>query len=256
MAVQTLQAKINRSGVVVQNSSGVLSANQLSYESEIWPYTVPQIRVLEIPNKFIGLKLMTRDSFSFTASGTTQAITLNFPVAQDPELNTSSGTIGIGTNIVVFFLTGTTGPSTNFTFTGPKTVTLNGLTSTTAYTGYIYYMFADAKSQAKITITSSDGTATGTLINRAIGNLNTTIQNDVRSGIKPGGLGYILPERFQLQLKVITPAPIFLYAPGSETTFSSPNAVNSFIELNCQLSALSSWPPGTGAYAKQQLTGI
>lgn len=252
MAVQTL--KIRRSGINLQNADGVLSANQLGYESEVWTYRVPQGRVLELPNRFMGLKLMTRDSFSFTATGSSQAITLNFPIAQDPGLNGSGGALGIGTNVVVVYTAGKSGVDTNFTVTQPKTVTLDGLTSTTVYTGHIYYLFGDG--QAKITITSSDGTSVGTFVNRSIANLNSTDQNDVRSGMKPGALGFVIPERFVVQLKVITQAPVFLYATGADTSESSQYAVNSFIDLVGQISSLSDWPPGTGEYAKKQLTGI
>ena len=248
-------AKINRSKNSLQTSDFTLSANQSNYESEVATYVVPQNRVVEIPDDFMGLKLMTRDSFSFTASNTSQAITTAYNIVQDPNLNNASGGIGIGTNVVVY-IEGS-GVSTSFSVTLPNTVTLTGLTSGSSYSGFIYYLFGNG--QAKLTVTSSDGTATTTVLTRNIANLNQLNQNDTNVGLKPGMVNLVIPDRFKIQLKVTTSAPVFLYASGSDTAYSSQYAVNSFIDIPILVSSIFEWPGGRqGAlqYAKQQYMSV
>ncbi len=244
------QDTIRRNKIVLGNSSFTLSANQSNYESEVATYVVPQNRVVEIPNEFIGLKLMTKQTFTFTtASGvTTQALTTTYPIATDSNITM------VGQNVVVVLTTPATGVITTFTVTVPNTVTLSGLTGSTSYVANVYYMFNSG--QAKITVTSSDETAVTTILSRNIGNLNATDQNDVRSGLKPGQLGLIIPERNKIQLKVITAAPIFLYAPGADTAYSSAYAQQSFLELPANISSIFDWPTGIKGLAKQQQTGI
>jgi hypothetical protein len=244
------QKTIRRNKIILGNSSFTMSANQSNYESEVATYSVPQNRVVEIPNEFIGLKLMTKQTFSFTtASGvTTQTLTTTYPIATDANIPM------VGQNVIVVITTPATGEVTTFTVTTPNTVTLSGLTASTSYVVDVYYMFNSG--QAKITVTSSDETAVTTLLSRNIGNLNATDQNDVRSGLKPGQLGLIIPERSKIQLKVITAAPIFLYAPGAETAYSSVYARQSFLELPANISSIFDWPSGIKGFAKQQQTGI
>ena len=45
----------------LETSDFVITPNQINYESEIATYVVPAQRVIEIADKFMGLKLMTGD---------------------------------------------------------------------------------------------------------------------------------------------------------------------------------------------------
>lgn len=226
-----------------------LSANQSSYESPSATYVVPAKRMIEIPNAFLGLKLMTKQAFSFTTTSgaTTKAITTTYPIAVDPNITL------IGDNVVVSMTSPSTGVTTAFTVTTPNTVTLSGLTGNTAYTGNLYYLFGSGS--VRLTVTSSDGSATTTVLNRSIANVNVLNQNDVRVGLKPGMVGLLIPERWKIELQVNTAAPVCLYGT-SETAYSSPNALQSFIELPVNISNLLAWPSGIKAYAKTQLMGV
>lgn len=248
------QAKITRSSHVLQTTDFTLSANQSSYESPIATFTVPQGQVYEIPNQFIGLKLMTKESFSFTTGSgqTTHTLTTTYPIVQDPSLNVN-GSFGIGTNAVVDITTPATGVVTTFTVTLPNSINLTGLTQNTSYVVVVYYYFSGGS--ATLTVTSSDGTATTTVLTRSIGNLNVIDDNDVRVGLKPAMTGLVIPEQYQIQLQVNSPAPVVLYGT-SETAYTSPNAMESFISLPVQTSSLYEWPSGTKAYAKQQYMGV
>jgi len=240
---------ITRKSQTLQTSNFVLSANQLSYLSPVATYTVPQSQVLEIPNSFIGLKLMTKESHSFsTGSGvTTYSITTNFPIAVDPSITL------VGQNVVVVITTPATGAVTTFTVTTPNTVALTGLTQNTSYVVTVYYY--PIGGSATLTVTSSDGTATTPILTKSLMTLAYTNDDDVRQGLKPAMVGLVIPERYQIQLQINSPAPIVLYGT-TETAYSSPYASQSFISLPVQISSIFDWPDGIKGYAKGQLMGV
>lgn len=226
-----------------------MTANQISYESPIATYTVPQSQVLEIPNSFIGLKLMTKETQTFTtgSGATTHTLTTNFPIAVDPNITL------VGQNVVVNITTPTTGVVTTFTVTVPNTIALTGLTGNTAYTVILYYY--PIGGTATLKVKSSDGTASTTILTRSLQSLAYTNDDDVRQGLKPGVTGQVIPEQYQIQLLVNSAAPIVLYGTA-ENAYSSPNALQSFIALPVLISSIFQWPDGIKAYAKSQLMGI
>jgi len=241
--------KITRHLSRITNKDFVLSANQLNYESEIATYVVPANRMFEIPNDFIGLKLMTKDHFEFStgSSETTHVCTLTYPIAPDPLIPAVRG------YVVVHETSPAAAEWTNFTVTLPKTVTLAGLTSSKDYVFDIYYLFGVGS--LNISVLSSDGTAKTKILERAIRAVNMLNQEDIRTGLKPGMIGLCIPERYKIQVRVITPAPVILY-DSQETSYSSPWARESFIELPINESSLAEWPKGIENYAKQQLMGL
>jgi len=240
---------ITRKNQTLQTNDFVLSGNQLSYPSPVATYTVPQSQVLEIPNSFIGLKLMTKETHSFsTGSGvTTQTITTNFPIAVDPSITL------VGQNVVVDITTPATGVVTTFTVTTPSTINLTGLTGSTAYVVTVYYY--PIGGTATLMVTSSDGTANTTVLTRSLQSLAYTNDDDVRQGLKPAMTGLVISEHYQIQLFVTSAAPIVLIGT-TETAFSSPNAEQSFIALPVQISSIFNWPDGIKTYAKSQLMGV
>ena len=244
---------ILRNIIRLGNKDFTVSANQLNYESEIATYIVPAKRMCEIPDDFIGLKLMTKDSFSFTTGSaeTTQTLTLTYPIARDTLIDLT------GANVIV--VKDTPAPRgewaiADYTVTEPKTVALSGLTASTAYIFDIFYLFKAGS--ISITVVSSDETAKTKILERAIGKVNTINQEDVRVGLKPGMVGLCIPERWKIQIRVITPASIVLYDRGIDTGAKSLYARESFIELPINVSNLLSWPEGIKAYAKSQLMAL
>lgn len=243
------KAKILRHIIRLANDDFTLSANQASYESEVATHIVPAKRMYEIPDNFIGLKLMTKDHFTFTtgAAETTHVCTLTYPIAEDKLITM------VGQNVIVVITTPATGEVTTFTVTQPKTVTLSGLAVSTAYVVDIYYLFKDGS--VNISVVSSDETAKTKILEGAIGMINQLNEEDVRIGLKPGMVGLCIPERWKIQLKVITAASIIFYG-ATETAYSSPYARESFFELPVNVSNLLHWPTGIKQYAKSQLMGV
>jgi len=241
--MKTIMKKLIR----LTNQNFTLSANQPNYESEIATYVVPAKAIYEIPDEFIGLKLMTKESFSFTTSSgeTSYTITLTYPIARDSLIAMN------GANVIVV----KTSPSpvaewlTNkYTVTEPKTIALSGLTESTSYTFDVYYLFKGGS--VNITVVSADETAKAKVLEASIGKVNMLNQEDVRVGLKPGMVGLVIPERFKIQIRVITPATVVLYST------SNPYARESFIELPVNVSNLLDWPEGIKAYAKSQLMSL
>ena len=230
------------------NDDFTLFANQLNYESEIASYVVPAKRVYEIPDEFIGLKLMTKESFSFTTNSgeTTHTLTLSYPIARDPLIDLK------GANVIVVKTSPTPVAEwavANYTVTEPKTVALSGLTQNTSYTFDVYYLFKGGS--VNITVVSADGTGRTKILESSIGKVNMLNQEDVRVGLKPGMVGLVIPERFKIQINVITPAHVVLYNKDN-----NPYARESFIELPVNVSNLLDWPEGIKTYAKSQLMSL
>jgi len=231
----------------------VITANQSNYESEIATYIVPAKRMIEIPNDFIGLKLMTGERFTFTTgtAETTKTLTLTYPIARDTLIDLK------GANVIVVKNTPTPRVEwavANYTVTEPKTVALSGLTSGTAYTFDVYYLFGTGS--ANITVVSADETAKTKILEGAIRKINMLNQEDVRVGLKPGMVGLCIPERYKIQIRVITAAPIVFYDPTTDSGAKSPYARESFIELPVDVSSLLQWPENIERYAKQQLMAL
>jgi hypothetical protein len=244
--------QIVRQSGVITNTDFVVTPNQIGYESEIATYKVPQNRVLELPDRLIGLKLATKDSFSFTTgSGETQHnCTLSFPIAQDPLLPLVGGTVivvqrsaaGSSTNV----------EWTNFTVTLPKTVTIKGLTAGTEYVYDIFYLFADGS--VNITIVSDDGTVRTKILESSIASVNQLNQLDSRKGLRYGKINMIIPDRWQIQVRVITNASVVLYDPVADSGAKSKFARQSYIELPVDISSIFQWGAEVRDIAKQRAT--
>ena len=246
------EVAISRKFSRLRESDFTLTANQKDYESEVATYIVPSKRIIEIPDDFIGLKLMTGERFSFTTGvgETTKTLTLTYEIARDGLISLK------GANVIVVKNSPTPREEwavANYTVTLPKTVDLSGLTAETSYQFDIYYLFCDGT--VKIVVQSADETAKTNLLNRAIRAVNMLNQENVKVGLKPGMIGLVIPERFKIILAVKTLAPIYLYGL-QETTCTSPYARESFIELPVNVSDLLQWPEETEAYAKRQLMGL
>jgi hypothetical protein len=244
------KAKIIRGSGLITNKDFTITANQIGYESEIATYLVPQNRVLELPDKFIGLKLMTKDTFSFsTATGeTSHGCTLTYPIARNELISMK------GANVIVVKRTPTPVAEwavANYSVTEPNTVTISGLTQSTAYVFDIYYLFNNGS--VNITIVSDDGNVKAKVLERAIGKVNTLNQEDVRAGLKYGQIGLVIPERYKVQIRVITNASIILWDPVADSRAKSKYARESYIELPVDISDILQWPEGVKTFAKSQL---
>lgn len=236
--------KFNR----LDNKDFVITANQTGYESEVATYIVPAKRVVEIPNDFIGLKLMTGERFTFTtgAGETTRTLTLAHPIAHDPLLG--------GPVASVIPVRRTPAPTlewTTFTVSAPRTVTLTGLLASTAYVFDVYYLFGVGS--VNITVISSDETARTKILEAAIRKVNMLNQEDVRTGLRPGSVGLIIPERYRIQVRVNTPAPVIFFHPTIDTPPRSPFAREGFVELPVNVSDLLDWDPNIETLAKEQM---
>jgi hypothetical protein len=247
-----MEKQIVRQSGVITNTDFVITPNQVGYESEIATYKVPQNRVLELPDRLIGLKLATKDSFSFTTgSGETQHnCTLSFPIAQDPLLPLVGGTV-----IVVQRSAGGSSTNvewTNFTVTLPKTVTIKGLTAGTDYVYDIFYLFAGGS--VNITIVSDDGTVRTKILESSIASINQLNQLDSRKGLRYGKINMIIPDRWQIQVRVITNASIVLYDPTTDSGAKSKFARQSYIELPVDISSIFQWGAKVRDIAKQRAT--
>jgi hypothetical protein len=242
------RAKIVRHSGLLSNTDFTITANQIGYESEIATYIVPQNKVLELPDKFIGMRLMTKETFTFsTGTGeTTHACTLTYPIASNELLSL------VGKSVIVVKSGTPNAEWTNFTVTLPNTVTISGLTQSTNYTFYIFYHFCDGS--VNITVTSDDGNVKTKVLEKSIREINQINTEDVRKGLKYGMVGLIIPERYKIQVKVITSAPIVLYYPNVDTGAKSKWARESFIELPVDVSDILQWPEGIKAFAKQQFS--
>jgi hypothetical protein len=246
-----VKVQISRKFSRLTNKDFTILANQSNYESEIATYQVPPKKVFEIPDAFIGMKLMTKESFSFTtATGeTSHDCTLTYPIAQDSTIALK------GANVIVVKRSPTPAgewSTANYTVTLPKTVTLSGLTQSTSYVFDIFYLFGGAGS-VNITIYSDDRSAKTKILESAIRKINQVNQEDVRTGIKPGQVGLVIPERYLIQVRVICPASIVLWDPIADSGAKSLYARESFIELPVNVSDLLAWPEGIKAFAKSQL---
>ncbi|MBT9175677.1 MAG: hypothetical protein DDT22_01361 [candidate division WS2 bacterium] len=242
---------ISRKFTRLETKDFTIFANQRGYESEVADYIVPAKRMIEIPNDFIGLKLMTGDRFTFTtgAAETTRALTLTFPIARDSLIPL------VGQNVIV--VRRTPAPVIEwptFTVTEPRTVTLTGLLVSTAYVFDVYYLFGVGS--VNITVISADETARTKILEGAIRKINMLNQEDVRTGLKPGMVGLCIPERYRIQVRVNTPAPIILFDPVADIGARSRFARESFIELPVNVSDLLQWPEDIERYSKQQLLSI
>jgi hypothetical protein len=230
-----MSKQISRSKLTLSTPNFSLQANQASYESPVAIYTVPPRKVYEIPNNFIRLKLATKQTFTFsTGSGeTTQTLTTTYPIVEDPSFSNP-----VGTSVVLNMTTPATGEWTSFTVTQPNTISVTGLTGSTSYVINAYYLFQGG--EAKITVVSSDLTTKSDILTYDIGQLDILNQEDVRYGLKPGVSGMVVAERFQIQVRVNSAAPICLYG-ASETAYSSPFARMSYIDLKVEGSMASDW---------------
>jgi len=247
-----MEKQIVRQSGIITNTDFVVTANQVGYESEIATYIVPQNRVLELPDKLIGLKLATKDSFSFTTgTGETQHdCTLTYPIAPDPLLPLVGGTV-----IVVQRSAGgspTNVEWTNFTVTLPKTVTIKGLTQGTAYVYDVFYLFADGS--VNITVVSDDGTVRTKILESSIASVNQLNQLDSRKGLRYGKINMIIPDRWQIQVRVITNASVVLYDPTADSGAKSKFARQSYIELPVDISSIFQWGAEVRDIAKQRAT--
>ncbi|MBT9164843.1 MAG: hypothetical protein DDT23_00851 [candidate division WS2 bacterium] len=242
---------ISRKFARLETKDFTIFANQRGYESEIAEYVVPAKRMIEIPNDFIGLKLMTGDRFTFTTGvgETTRALVLTYPIARDSLIPL------VGQNVIV--VRRTPAPViewTTFSVTEPRTVTLTGLLASTAYVFDVYYLFGVGS--VNITVISADETARTKILESAIRKINMLNQEDVRMGLKPGMVGLCIPERYKIQVRVNTPAPVILFDPVVDAGARSRFARESFIELPVNVSDLLQWPEDIERYAKQQLMAL
>lgn len=243
---------ISRNFTRLETSDFALSTRQANYESEIATYVVPAKRVVEIPDSFIGLKLMTGERFTFTTGvgETTRVLSLTNDIARDSLISLN------GANVIVVRRTPTPvleWAVADYSVSLPRTVTLTGLIASTAYAFDVYYLFGIGS--ANITVLSSDNTARTRILEAAIRRINMINQEDVRMGLKPGMTGLVIPERYRIQVRVNTPAPVFWHGL-TETANTSPFARESFIELPINSSSLLEWPEGITRYAKEQLMAL
>lgn len=242
------KAKIIRGSGLITNKDFTITANQIGYESEIATYIVSQNRVLELPDKFIGLKLMTKDTFSFTTGSaeTSHTCTLTYPIATNELISMN------GANVIVVERSPAVGEwaVANYTVTVPKTVVISGLTASTAYVFDIYYLFNNGS--VNITIVSDNGNVKTKVLERAIGKVNTLNQEDIRAGLKYGQIGLVIPERYKIQIRVITSAPVILWDPVADSGAKSLYARESYIELPVDISDILQWPEGVKTFAKSQ----
>lgn len=227
-------------------------ANQLNYESEIATYIVPAKKVIEIPADYIRLKLMTGEEFSFT-TGTNEnskTLTLTYPIAKDPRLPLKAANAGDSACVIVVRTTPspvTEWVGANVTVTEPKTVVLSGLTASTAYVFKVYYLFDDGT--VKLTIRSSDETQKKDILVAGIGEVNRIDQENIKAGLQVGGVGQNLPERWKLELRVKTAAPVFLYGE-TESGNVTPYARVSRIRLPVLITNQEDWGTNVEAIAK------
>jgi hypothetical protein len=247
-----MEKQIVRQSGIITNTDFVIIPNQVGYESEIATYKVPQNKVLELPDKLIGLKLATKDSFSFTVgSGETQYdCILTYPIAKDPLLPLVGGTV-----IVVQRSAGGSATNvewTNFTVTLPKTVTIKGLTPNTEYVYDIFYLFADGS--VNITVVSDDGTVRTKILESSIASVNQLNQLDSRKGLRYGKINMIIPDRWQIQVRVITKASVVLFHPTEDSGAKSRFARQSYIELPVDISSIFKWGKEVREIAKQRAT--
>lgn len=247
------EISISRKFTRLETKDFTITANQSNYESEVATYVVPAKRMIEIPDDFIGLKLMTGERFTFStgAGVTTKSLTLTYPIARDSLIALK------GANVIVVRNKPTPReewPVDKYTVTEPKTVDLSGLTENTDYEFDIYYLFVGGS--VNITVISADETAHTRILEGAIRKINMLNQEDVRTGLKPGMVGLCIPERYKIQVKVKTAAAIVFFDPVADSGAKSKYARESFIELPVNESNLLEWPGGIEAYAKTQLMGL
>jgi len=245
----TISRKFNRLDTI----DFTITPNQINYESEVATYIVPAKRMIEIPDDFIGLKLMTGQRFVFTtgAGVTTATLTLAHPIARDPLIPMNGANV-----IVVRHIPAPRAewPIAHYTVTEPRTVVLSGLAPATAHEFDVYYLFGVGS--VNITVVSADETAKTKILEGAIRRINMLNQEDVRTGLKPGMVGLCIPERYRIQVKVNTPAPIIFFDPVVDVGARSRFARESFIELPVNVSNLLEWPLNIERYAKQQLAAL
>lgn len=231
----------------------VIKANQVNYESEIAEYVVPSKRVLEIPNDFIGLKLMTGEEFSFAtgAGENSKTLTTTYNIVKDPLLPLAPPNSGAPACVIVRKVSpAPENEWTNFTVTLPRTITLNGLTASTNYVFRVYYLFDVGN--VKITILSADETAKKDILTSSIFAVNSLNQENIKAGLKPGSVGQIIPERYKVQLKVKTPAPVYLFG-STESGRKTPWARVSYLELPVLMSNEFEWKVNVDELAKSQM---
>jgi len=235
----------------LETSDFVITPNQINYESEIATYVVPAQRVIEIADKFMGLKLMTGDRVTFTTGvgETTRTLTLTHNIARDALIPL------VGQNVIVVRRTPTPVLEwTTFTVTEPRTVALTGLLASTAYVFDVYYLFGVGS--VNISVISADEQVRTKIFERSIRSVNMINQEDTRMGLRAGMIGLVIPERFRIQVRVITPASVILHHPTADIGAKSPFARESFIELPIYISNQLDWPEGTEDFAKQQTAAI
>jgi len=245
------EKQIIRQSGILTNTDFVVTPNQIGYESEIATYKVPQNRVVEIPDKFIGMKLMAKDTFSFTTGGseTSHDCTLTQPIARNNLIDLK------GANVIVVKRTPTPVQEwavANYTVTEPKTVTISGLTVSTAYVFDIYYLFNNGS--VNVSVISDDGTVKTKILEKAIGEVNQLNQYDARKGLRWGKINLIIPDRWQIQVRVITQASIVLFDPTQDSGAKSIFARQSYIEFPIDTSSIFQWGAEIRDIAKQKTT--
>jgi hypothetical protein len=245
-----MEKQIIRQSGILTNTDFTITPNQVGYESEIATYKVPQNRVVELPDKLIRLKLMTKETFSFTSptNATEKSVVLTYPIVQDPL-------VSLVRNAVIVVQRSAGGNSTNvewtnFTVTLPNTVTIKGLTQSTDYVYDIFYLFSDGS--VNITIVSDDATVRTKILESSIVGINQLNQLDSRKGLRYGKINMILPDRWQIQVRVITSASIVLYDPVADSGAKSKFARHSYIELPVDISSIFQWGEEVRDIAKQR----
>jgi len=251
MAKQVFIPRLPRQRVWLTTEHFDITPNQKNYESEVATYTVPKKRVLEIPDEFIRLKLMTAERFSFaTPAGVdTHTLTLTYPITRDKLILLE------GANVILVKTSPAPKeewPVANYTVTEPKTVTIRKLVGGTTYEFTAYYLFGGGidGGSVNVTVISADETIREKILeasiirsNRVSRRVNMVNQEDVstelKPGLKPGRVDFCLPESFKLQVRVKTPAPIVFYHPTIDIGAQSPYARESFIEFPVDVSNLS-----------------
>lgn len=244
--------KLNILRRVINLTTGafVLRANQRDFDSETATYTVPNNRMNETIDELVQMKLMTRESFSFTtATGvTTHTLVLTHDIAPDPAL----AMVG-GVAVVVRRTPTPVAEITTYTVALPRTIHLTGLAAGTAHTFDVYYLFGAGR--VNLSVLTDDGTAQTRILESSIRAVNMLNQVDDRMGLRLGRVGVLVPEDFRIQVRVVTPAAVIWHG-ATETAFSSPFARESFINLQVNDSNMLEWPAGIALTAKEQVAGI
>ena len=230
----------------------ILSKNHLNYESEVATYIIPAEKIYEVPDDFIGLKLMTKETHKFTTGTgvTTHTITLHHDIARDNLIPLE------GANVIVVRdvpAPRKEWPTANYTVTLPRTVKLTGLVGGTAYTFDFYYLFGAGS--VNITVESADELVKTKILEGNIRGINMKNQENVRAGLKPGMVGLCIPEKFSIKVNVVAPT-VVCFRADEETAFSSPFARESFISLPVNISDLKDWPENMIRYAKEQIARL